>query len=121
MLPPPATTSSNRCSPIARRRGRRHHYAEYPGTDAGKTAYYMLRWVTTRRKRSVERNHRGDHCGVASGHEVPEDRSCGSSDAAEQARTSRDLWQPRPMTSFAPDKDKGIAQSCVKDYFLFSR
>ena len=22
--------------------------AEYPGADAGKTAYYMLRWVTTR-------------------------------------------------------------------------
>ena len=39
---------SIRHSPIARRRKRRHHYAEYPGTDAGKTAYYMLRWVTTR-------------------------------------------------------------------------
>jgi len=24
------------------------YLAEYPGTDAGKTAYYMLRWVTTR-------------------------------------------------------------------------
>ena len=24
------------------------YVAEYPGTDAGKTAYYMLRWVTTR-------------------------------------------------------------------------
>ena len=25
-----------------------HYTAEYPGADAGKTAYYMLRWVTTR-------------------------------------------------------------------------
>jgi hypothetical protein len=39
--------SSIRHSPIACRRGRRQHYAEYAGTDAGKMAYYMLRWVTT--------------------------------------------------------------------------